>query len=239
MRKLLACVTLVACSIATANAAAVLDQSNFVAGNPPTAVAVATALNTQTNGVLDLADVQFVTAGMSGLLSQVNLQLGTGIGSATFGVFDNIVFDSNMHVTGYNLLGSLIVNPSANAGLTGWTSFDTSGLGISLTSGQTFALGLIPTEGQTTFFPWARGGDTYAGGDAYVGARIHTVNNDNDYTWSNLNQAGAKTDFGFQTYMSAVPEPSTWALMLLGLGAVGFSLRRKRGEAVSDILALA
>jgi len=27
----------------------------------------------------------------------------------------------------------------------------------------------------------------------------------------------------------AVPEPSTWAMMLLGFGAVGFSLRRKHG----------
>jgi len=27
---------------------------------------------------------------------------------------------------------------------------------------------------------------------------------------------------------SAVPEPSTWAMMLLGFGAIGFSMRRKR-----------
>ena len=239
MKKLLACVTLSVASISTANAAGVLDQSNFVAGNPPTAVAVATALNTQSNGVLDIADVQFVTAGMSGLLSQVNLQLGTGPGSATFGVFDNIVFDSNMHVTGYNLLGSLTVDPAGNAGLTGWTSFDTSALGISLTSGQTFALGLIPSEDRTTFFPWARGGDTYAGGDAYVGARIHTANNTNTYTWSNLNQAGAKSDFGFQTFMAAVPEPSTWALMFVGLGVVGFAIRRQRERGDKADLAMA
>jgi hypothetical protein len=27
---------------------------------------------------------------------------------------------------------------------------------------------------------------------------------------------------------SAVPEPATWGMMLLGFGAVGFSVRRKR-----------
>lgn len=36
---------------------------------------------------------------------------------------------------------------------------------------------------------------------------------------------------------SAVPEPATWAMMLLGFGAIGFSLRRRRGltNALSQI----
>jgi hypothetical protein len=28
--------------------------------------------------------------------------------------------------------------------------------------------------------------------------------------------------------MAAVPEPGTWAMMLLGFGAIGFSMRRRR-----------
>lgn len=37
---------------------------------------------------------------------------------------------------------------------------------------------------------------------------------------------------GQPTSMGAVPEPSTWAMMLLGFGAVGASLRRNRKRAV-------
>lgn len=32
----------------------------------------------------------------------------------------------------------------------------------------------------------------------------------------------------FSTATAAVPEPATWAMMLLGLGAVGCALRRSR-----------
>ena len=33
---------------------------------------------------------------------------------------------------------------------------------------------------------------------------------------------------------SGVPEPSTWAMMLFGFGAIGFSLRRKRTDTVAQ-----
>ena len=34
---------------------------------------------------------------------------------------------------------------------------------------------------------------------------------------------------------AAVPEPGTWAMMLLGFGAVGFSMRRRRRPALVQI----
>ena len=35
---------------------------------------------------------------------------------------------------------------------------------------------------------------------------------------------------GTLTFAAAVPEPGTWAMMLLGFGAIGFSMRRKRSQ---------
>lgn len=45
-----------------------------------------------------------------------------------------------------------------------------------------------------------------------------------------LNLAGVNFDPGQVTtfQVSAVPEPGTWMLMILGLGAVGFSMRRRQ-----------
>ena len=41
--------------------------------------------------------------------------------------------------------------------------------------------------------------------------------------------AGADAAFsGTLSFARAVPEPATWAMMLIGFGAVGVSLRRKR-----------
>jgi hypothetical protein len=42
-----------------------------------------------------------------------------------------------------------------------------------------------------------------------------------------------------QSRFQAVPEPSTWAMMLIGFGLVGFSLRRRRGERPKPIPQLA
>lgn len=39
-----------------------------------------------------------------------------------------------------------------------------------------------------------------------------------------------------QTYTPAVPEPGTWAMMLLGFGAIGFSVRRRRGRDLIQVV---
>jgi hypothetical protein len=36
------------------------------------------------------------------------------------------------------------------------------------------------------------------------------------------------------TQVAAVPEPSTWAMMFLGMGAVGVAMRRKRQSVAED-----
>lgn len=60
---------------------------------------------------------------------------------------------------------------------------------------------------------------------ANVGAGANTlVFNVENYTGASGNPAGLRV----AGLMSAVPEPGTWMLMMLGLGAVGFSMRRRQ-----------
>jgi hypothetical protein len=41
--------------------------------------------------------------------------------------------------------------------------------------------------------------------------------------------------FGGNVSFSAVPEPATWGMMLLGFGAVGYAMRRRRRPALVQI----
>lgn len=40
---------------------------------------------------------------------------------------------------------------------------------------------------------------------------------------------------GNATFIPAVPEPATWAMMLLGFGAIGFSMRRRRRPMLAQL----
>lgn len=58
------------------------------------------------------------------------------------------------------------------------------------------------------------------------------------YQWTSDGTQGAQVTFGNVllggvSITESVPEPATWAMMLLGFGAVGFSLRRRRGYEVT------
>jgi hypothetical protein len=60
------------------------------------------------------------------------------------------------------------------------------------------------------------------------------------FTTASINTTGGNTDGGFQTFkqlrlvmadsVTAVPEPGTWGLMLLGFGGIGMAMRRRRRE---------
>ena len=52
--------------------------------------------------------------------------------------------------------------------------------------------------------------------------------NDGNATTGTLSTASAITRFTTSSQVAAVPEPSTWAMMLIGFGGIGVSLRRRR-----------
>ena len=79
----------------------------------------------------------------------------------------------------------------------------------------------------------------FSNGDKYLGLRV-TSGGQNYYgfaytTNSVLNSYGFETSpgtgiFATMAIPAAVPEPATWAMMLVGFGAIGFAMRRRRSE---------
>ena len=51
----------------------------------------------------------------------------------------------------------------------------------------------------------------------------------------NGNNSGAGSLGGSITIRQAVPDPATWAMMLLGFGAVGFAMRRRRAPVLAQV----
>ncbi len=105
------------------------------------------------------------------------------------------------------------------------TSFDLSGLGISAAQGDrlTFRMSVEEcpqiTSCHASWSSWntIQGVGTtneYAGGRAFTAIPAGLYWTDND--------------LNFRTWMSAVPEPSIWAMMIVGFGAVGSMARTSR-----------
>jgi hypothetical protein len=113
--------------------------------------------------------------------------------------------------------------------LNDFTSIDTSALDIMLSSGEQFVIGLLPDQSKPmSAFRWGYNGDTYTGGSGFAGLRFGQPDGD-DYVWLIGPQAIAK-DYGFRTWMSAVPEPESWTMMIVGFGMAGVALRRRNSR---------
>ena len=91
---------------------------------------------------------------------------------------------------------------------------------------------LIDSSGQIITFDEALLGQVILSihfGDAGSGLGDHTIlylfTFDTPTTSIDLNQNGFSNGL---IIGNGVPEPATWAMMLLGFGAVGFSMRRRR-----------
>lgn len=108
-----------------------------------------------------------------------------------------------------------------------WFDFDITGTTVTLGGIYTAVLsnsgtrhGIVMGPNINIFTGQETSGDAYAGGRAYFVQEVYP----------NCAQTG-NCDLNFRvtgnTAAGAVPEPATWALMLLGFGAVGGVLRRR------------
>jgi hypothetical protein len=96
---------------------------------------------------------------------------------------------------------------------------DLSGANVLATAGQSYRMFMTPDAGSDQFGPsWSYMAPdhlTYDGGSA-----VHRTQY-GDFALPAI-------DYGFRTYVAAVPEPGAWALMILGFGAAGAAVRRRR-----------
>jgi len=107
--------------------------------------------------------------------------------------------------------------------------FDFSPTGVNLLQGHTYVAflstyGITGNAGLATVGSCFGGGCT--GGDPNLGKLVFAnVFPDGTTTWGD---GRGIYDATFQATISAVPEPSTWAMMLLGFAGVGYMTYRRR-----------
>jgi PEP-CTERM motif len=123
-------------------------------------------------------------------------------------------FDSNVKsLFESNDIGTTVAT-NVNAGLIPFAFFDSVGSFFFNGSNQTPVLGFAIMDGRTT--------EEYGSFDYIIGFN-DSFRSDADYD-----------DFviGVKFVAAAVPEPETYAMMLIGLGMVGFTARRRKNNQV-------
>jgi hypothetical protein len=135
---------------------------------------------------------------------------------------------STMSATGTASLGPLVFAEDFNLS-TGFLTLSLSGAGGQLTN--SLGLGFNPTYGATPTGLNFRDALSYQFDDANKTLSI-TFTNNSDIGWTGLLRAGSSLDTSLATsaatISSAVPEPATYASMLLGLGLLGAMAKRRQ-----------
>lgn len=237
---------MIACAVAMiatpVAAAEVLDQSALAGPLPvaPQAGRILTRagyISPTTNNVLI---GQTVTAGASGLLTRIEVQSFVFPQPNLTGALVLALFDGDV-ANGGTLVGESVkalfeVPTSALLNVPGvLTSFDVSGFGYQVTAGQRFSFGFAVDSSPQTAVGFILGNGSrpdpnappvfdyinYAGGTALTSVNFGPVT------------ALTNRDIGFQTFVdtdlvAGVPEPGTWAILILGMAGVGGAMRRQR-----------
>lgn len=236
--KFIALAAFAAFAAAAVPAAAVvqLDQNAMVA--TPGEGRVFQVSSTVRNGASGFDLMQTFTAGLTGTLARIDTQ--NYVLSGPPATFTLTVYSGNATGAGATALGSVNVaslQSAASIGAGAMNQIDVSSLGIAVTAGSLysyeFAAAHTPAVPATTL-GWVIGTadadfgnavlNDYAGGRSYRETYTGGVSNGWD-TSGNF-----AVDRGFQTYVDVapVPEPGEWAMMIAGLGVVGFAARRRR-----------
>ena len=112
---------------------------------------------------------------------------------------------------------------------------------------DTFTTGILTASGNTMYGPitffdnfrfYADGGfdsdfDVYFGPTVFTGTTAAPMFINGSYTFDDYDNLGTLTISGAAEPASLAPEPASWALMLVGFGAIGGAMRGRRKAAVS------
>lgn len=199
--------------------------SAALAGSPGRA-AVLGALGGGTGSFLTLS-----AAGLNGgtiaTLSGGNVLTGAGPFAANGGTFGNSYLAAGQpamlnfvnSTTYFSFLwGSPDVGNSLNVATSagGSYNFNPTGMGFSVTDGR------ADFSQYVQFF-------TNVAGETITSATFTNAGENTSFEAANF--SGLRSEQG----VSAVPEPATWSMLLLGFGAIGFSFRRRKQAAFQRV----
>ena len=131
------------------------------------------------------------------------------------------------------ILASAVAAPVNSLGA--WTYFDFSSSHINVYAGEVLAFQPSPSGSEGIALAYG-GTDPYSYGELYT---IYPFGGINDWQ-PFVNQLADQGPIGgvdatFVTYVTDVPEPSTWAMLLIGFAGVGFAAYRRRLVSVNDV----
>lgn len=168
---------------------------------------------------------QTFTVGVGGTLAQIDVLMyrqGDPLDSFGDAVLRVYTTTPQRRPTGEALATVTLPKAQVPSGSAAWVSFDVSGAGIAVNPGDVLAFAVAAASGQGSYtlpIVFNATGVDYAGGAAV--RRDLSVSG----PWSTIIPAA---DYGFQTWVDAIPEPAT--AMLLLAGATTACLLRRRSH---------
>ena len=160
---------------------------------------------------------------------------GAGYGSATIASYDNVT-NSSLFGSGSNIAFKSVINFGVSAADAGAWSFRS---GVDFGRGGALFLDGVALDFKNNDLWWAgnyNNGSQFLSGSSALSAGNHTLS---IYGLEGCCDGGQQVQFkagnnNFTSFgandglISAVPEPSTYAMLVIGLGLLGFAARRKQ-----------